>query len=88
MRTLVILAAIIGFSSSAFAQTVAPKVGGKPLKQVKPPAPMGCKLKARSKGLSSGPATARPRQNFGAPHPSPKFQRRPRKQTLRLTNNR
>ena len=50
MRTLLILAAIIGFSASAFAQTAAPKVGGKPLKQVKPPAPMGCKLVGTVKG--------------------------------------
>jgi hypothetical protein len=40
MRTLLILAAIIGFSASAFAQTGAPKVCGKQLKQVKPRAAM------------------------------------------------
>jgi hypothetical protein len=34
MRTLLILAAIIGFSASAFAQTEAPKIGRKPLAQV------------------------------------------------------
>ena len=50
MRTLLILAAIICFSASAFAQTGAPKVGGKPLKQVKPLAPMGCKLVGTVKG--------------------------------------
>ncbi len=50
MRTLLILAAIIGFSASAFAQTGAPKAGGKPLKQVKPLAPMGCKLVGTVKG--------------------------------------
>jgi len=50
MRALLILAAIIGFSASAFAQTAAPKVGGKPLKQVKPLAPMGCKLVGTVKG--------------------------------------
>src|SRR5436190_21457583 len=50
MRTLLILAAIIAFSASAFAQTAAPKVGGKPLKQVKPLAPMGCKLVGTVKG--------------------------------------
>ena len=49
MRTLLILAAIIGFLAAAFAQT-APKVGGKPLKQVKPPAPMGCKFVGTVKG--------------------------------------
>lgn len=50
MRAMVILAAIIGFSASAFAQTVAPKVGGKPLKQVNPLAPTGCKLVGSVKG--------------------------------------
>jgi len=38
MRTLLILAAIIGFSASALAQTAAPKVSGKPLKQTRPSA--------------------------------------------------
>ena len=50
MRLLLIVAAIIGFSASAFAQTAAPKVGGKPLKQVKPAAPMGCKLVGTVRG--------------------------------------
>jgi hypothetical protein len=50
MRTVLILAAIIGFSTSAFAQTAAPKGGGKPLKQAKPSAPMGCKLVGTVKG--------------------------------------
>ncbi len=50
MRTLLILAAIIGFSAPSFAQTSAPKVGGKPLKQVKPIAPTGCKLVGTVKG--------------------------------------
>ena len=43
MRVLLILAVIAGFSTSAFAQTAAPK-DGKPVKQAKPSAPMGCKL--------------------------------------------
>src|SRR2546427_6032564 len=50
MRALLILAAIICFSAPAFAQTGAPKLGGKPLKQVKPLAPMGCKLVGTVKG--------------------------------------
>ena len=62
IRTLLVLAAIIGFSASAFAQTAAPKVGGKPLKQVKPPAPMGCKLVGTVKGtkLWAGDCAAGP----------------------------
>ncbi len=50
MRVLLILAAIICFSASAFGQTGTPKVGGKPLKQVKPLVPMGCKLVGTVKG--------------------------------------
>jgi hypothetical protein len=50
MRTLLILTAIIGLSTSAFAQTAVPKVGGKPAKQVKPLAPTGCKLVGTVKG--------------------------------------
>jgi hypothetical protein len=46
MRTLLILTAIIGLSASAFAQTAK---SGK-LKQVKPSAPMGCKLVGTVKG--------------------------------------
>jgi hypothetical protein len=49
IRTLLILAAVIGFSASAFAQTAAPK-GGKPVKQVRPSPPMGCKLVGTVKG--------------------------------------
>lgn len=49
MRTLLIVATIIGLSTTAFAQT-APKVGGKPLKQLKPRAAMGCKLVGTVKG--------------------------------------
>jgi hypothetical protein len=51
MRTVLILAAIICFSASALAQTGTPKVGGKPLKQVKPVAPTGCKLVGTVKGI-------------------------------------
>jgi hypothetical protein len=50
MRFLLVLAAIIGFSASAFAQAAAPKVVGKPQKQAKPVAPMGCKLVGTVKG--------------------------------------
>ena len=59
IRTLLILAAVIGFSASAFAQTAAPK-GGKPVKQVRPSPPMGCKLVGTVKGtkLWAGDCTA------------------------------
>jgi hypothetical protein len=49
MRALVILATVI-FSTSAYAQAAPPKVGNKPLAQVKPKEPMGCKLVGTVKG--------------------------------------
>jgi len=49
MKSLLILISIC-FSATAFAQSALPKVGGKPLKQVKPVAPMGCKLVGTVRG--------------------------------------
>ncbi len=49
MRVLLILAAI-SFSATAFAQSAPPKIGNKPLAQVKPKEPMGCKLVGTVKG--------------------------------------
>jgi hypothetical protein len=49
MRALIIFATVI-FSTSAFAQDAPPKVGNKPLAQVKPKEPMGCKLVGTIKG--------------------------------------
>ena len=49
MRVFVILAAI-SFSTSAYAQAAPTKVGNKPLVQVKPKEPMGCKLVGTVKG--------------------------------------
>ncbi|MGB9056685.1 MAG: hypothetical protein WCC54_30905 [Pseudolabrys sp.] len=48
MRSLLILAAIC-FSATAFAQEAPPKVG-KPVAQVKPKAPTGCKLVGTVRG--------------------------------------
>jgi hypothetical protein len=42
-RAYTIFAAVC-FSTSAYAQNAAPKVGNKPLVQVKPKEPIGCKL--------------------------------------------
>jgi hypothetical protein len=50
MRTLIVLTEIVGLSAHSFAQTAAPKVGGKPLKQIAPAAPAGCKLVGTVKG--------------------------------------
>jgi hypothetical protein len=64
MRFLIILAAIC-FSANAFAQDATPKVGSKPLAQVKPKEPMGCKLVGTVKGTKlwagdcTGPADLR-----------------------------
>jgi hypothetical protein len=49
MRVLLILAAI-SFSATAFAQTAPSKIGSKPLVQVKPNTPTGCKLVGTVKG--------------------------------------
>jgi hypothetical protein len=49
-RMPLVLTAIVGFSGYASAQTVAPPDWGKPLKRVKPSAPMGCKLVGTVKG--------------------------------------
>ena len=49
MRWLIILAAVC-FSATAFAQSAPPKVGNKPLAQIKPKEPMGCKLVGTVKG--------------------------------------
>jgi hypothetical protein len=48
MRSFIILVAIC-FSGTVFAQSAPPKVG-KPLAQVKPRAPMGCKLVGTVRG--------------------------------------
>jgi hypothetical protein len=49
VRIFLVLAAI-GFSATAFAQSAPPKVGNKPLAQVKPKEPLGCKLVGTVKG--------------------------------------
>jgi hypothetical protein len=49
MRALLILFAVC-LSANAFAQDTPPKVGNKPLAQVKPKEPMGCKLVGTVKG--------------------------------------
>ena len=49
VRVLLMLAAI-SFSATAFAQSAPPKIGNKPLVQVKPKEPTGCKLVGTVKG--------------------------------------
>ena len=49
VRVLLILAAI-SFSATAFAQSAPPKIGNKPLVQVKPKEPTGCKLVGTVRG--------------------------------------
>jgi hypothetical protein len=73
MRTLLIVATIIGLSASAFAQTAAPKAGGKPLKQAKPFAPLGCKLVGTVRGtkLWAGDCAAASELRGTTPSPEP-----------------
>jgi hypothetical protein len=49
MRVLLVLAAIC-FSTNAFAQDASPKAAKKPMAQVKPKEPPGCKLVGTVKG--------------------------------------
>ena len=56
MRVLLILAAI-SFSAAAFAQSAPPKVGNKPLVQVKPKGRPGANLSERSRARSCGLVT-------------------------------
>jgi hypothetical protein len=49
MRSLLILVAIC-YSATAFAQSEPPKLGSKPLVQVRPKEPMGCKLVGTVRG--------------------------------------
>ena len=74
MKFLMILSAIC-FSTNAMAQASPPKVGNKPLVQVRPRAPMGCKLVGTVKGtkLWAGDCTP-PEPNSAAiepPTPAP-----------------
>ena len=71
MKALLILAAIICFSASALAQTGTPKVGGKPLKQVKPLAPMGCKLVGTVKGTKLWAGDCAPASELRGTTPEP-----------------
>jgi hypothetical protein len=73
MRTLLIVATFVGLSASAFAQTAAPKIGGKPLKQAKPIAPMACKLVGTVKGtkLWAGDCLAPPEIRGTSPMAEP-----------------
>jgi RNA polymerase alpha subunit len=50
MKALTVFAAVC-FLTSAYAQDAAPKVGNKPLTQVKPKEPMGCKLVGTVRGI-------------------------------------
>jgi hypothetical protein len=52
MKTLGLIGLItMALATSALAQGAPPKVGGKPIVQVKPKAPMGCRLVGTAKGV-------------------------------------
>ena len=72
MRFLIILSAIC-FSTNAIAQALPPKVGNKPLVQVRPKAPTGCKLVGTVKGtkLWAGDCAASEPNNAAIDPPAP-----------------
>jgi hypothetical protein len=91
MRPLLILAAIICFSTFAFAQTGPPKAGGKPVKEVKPAAPMSCKLVGTVRGTKLWAGECAAAQNFAVQPPplSPRrLRQHPKQIPPPLTNNR
>jgi hypothetical protein len=72
MRFLTVLSAVC-FSANAMAQASPPKVGNKPLVQVRPKAPTGCKLVGTVKGtkLWAGDCTASEPNNAAKDPPAP-----------------
>jgi hypothetical protein len=72
MRFLMILSAVC-FSANAMAQASPPKVGNKPLVQVRPKAPTGCKLVGTVKGtkLWAGDCAASEPNNAAMDPPAP-----------------
>jgi hypothetical protein len=70
MKPLLILVALC-LSANALAQDASPKVGNKPLTQVKPREPMGCKLVGTVKGtkLWAGECEAAELRGSSAPAP-------------------
>jgi hypothetical protein len=50
MRFALVIVAAVAFSTTAFAQSLSPTIGNKPLVQVKPKVPTGCKLVGTVKG--------------------------------------
>jgi hypothetical protein len=50
MRVALVIVAAVAFSTTAFAQSPSPTIGNKPLVQVKPKVPTGCKLVGTVKG--------------------------------------
>jgi hypothetical protein len=67
MKILCLFAAII-FSATAFAQD-APKVGGKPMMQVKPKGPVGCKMVGTVKGTKLWAGECVASEQTGSPAP-------------------
>jgi hypothetical protein len=74
MRMLLVLAFVSCFAGSALAQTGAPKTG-KPPKQFKPSAPMGCKIVGTVRGIKlwagDFAAPSEPRGTGPADEPEP-----------------
>lgn len=73
MRLLIILSAVC-FSTNVMAQASPPNVGNKPLVQVKPKPPMGCKLVGTVKGTKLWAGDCMPSEPTSAaiePPPAP-----------------
>ncbi len=72
MRFLMVLSTVC-FSANAMAQASPPKVGNRPLVQVRPKAPTGCKLVGTVKGtkLWAGDCAASEPNNAGIDPPAP-----------------
>jgi hypothetical protein len=70
--------AVLFFATSAFAQSAPPKAGNRPLAQVRPQVPMGCKLVGTVKGTKlwagdceSSSALRGPAPTVDTPPPAP-----------------
>ena len=72
MKAAVGLLALL-FATSVFAQSPPPKIGNKPLVQVKPKEPMGCKLVGTVKGTKiwAGDCASGPELRGATPTPEP-----------------
>ena len=88
MRPMVIFAAVC-ISTNACAQAAPPKMGDKPLVQVKPKEPIGCKLVGTVKGTKLWAGDCVASDQLGARHPRQKLKpcRSEQHESFRLAKN-